>query len=94
MNRKKSACRVEKNPVLTRRKRNFSSRLAALDVMRCVEKVGKREFTLSDMYAFEHELGMLYPDNKHIKDKIRQQLQTLRDKGYLDFVSRGNYRLP
>jgi type II restriction enzyme len=64
-----------------------------LDVMRCIEKLGKREFKLEDMYVFEDELGYLHPANRHIKEKIRQQLQVLRDKGYLDFVSRGYYRL-
>ncbi len=64
-----------------------------LDIMRCVEKLGKREFTLEDVYEFEKELSALHPDNKHIQDKIRQQLQVLRAKGYLDFVSRGYYRL-
>lgn len=64
-----------------------------LDTMRSIEKLGKREFTLDDIYAFENELSKLHPENKHVKDKIRQQLQMLRDKGYLDFVSRGYYRL-
>lgn len=64
-----------------------------LDVMRIIEKLGKHEFTLDDAYVFENELNKLHPENKHIKDKIRQQLQVLRDKGYLDFVSRGHYRL-
>lgn len=64
-----------------------------LDVMRCIDRLGKQGFVLNDMYAFESELSKLHPDNKHIKDKIRQQLQILRDKGYLDFVSRGDYRL-
>ena len=64
-----------------------------LDVMRSVEKLGKREFTLDDVYIFENELSRLHPDNKHIKDKIRQQLQLLRDGGYLKFVGRGKYQL-
>jgi type II restriction enzyme len=64
-----------------------------LDVMRCVDKLGKKEFRLNDMYTFENELSRLHPENRHIKDKIRQQLQFLRDKNYLDFVSRGHYRL-
>lgn len=76
-----------------REEKEISARGWLLDVMRCVEKVGKREFTLDDVYVFEAELSTLYPENKHIKDKIRQQLQVLRDKGYLDFVSRGYYRL-
>ena len=64
-----------------------------LDVMNCVESVGKREFTLDDVYAFERHLGDLYPGNQNVKPKIRQQLQFLRDRGFIDFVSRGNYRL-
>lgn len=61
--------------------------------MRCIEKLGKSNFILDEVYAFENELQRLYPENKHVKDKIRQQLQVLRDKGYLEFTSRGKYRL-
>lgn len=64
-----------------------------LDVMKCVELIGKKEFQLDDVYAFEKKLSGLYPNNKNVKPKIRQQLQYLRDKGYLEFVSRGYYRL-
>ena len=64
-----------------------------IEVMKCVENIGKREFRLEDVYAFEAALGSLYPENRHVKQKIRQQLQVLRDRGYLDFVSRGYYRL-
>ena len=64
-----------------------------IEVMKCVEQIGKKEFDLDDVYAFEQQLGDLYPNNKHVKHKIRQQLQKLRDRGYLEFVSRGYYRL-
>lgn len=64
-----------------------------LDVMNCVDKLGKKEFLLNEVYAFEKLLSKKYPDNKHIKDKIRQQLQILRDKGYLKFISRGKYKM-
>jgi len=82
-----------KKTLFLREEKEISARGWLLDVMRCVEKVGKREFTLDDVYEFERELNLLHPDNKHIRDKVRQQLQVLRDKGYLDFVSRGYYRL-
>lgn len=82
-----------KKTLFLREEKEISARGWLLDVMRCIEKVGKREFTLDDVYAFEAELSALHPENKHIKDKIRQQLQVLRDKGYLDFVYRGYYRL-
>jgi len=82
-----------KKTLFLREAKEISSRGWLLDIMRCVEKLGKQEFILDDVYAFESELGALHPDNRHIKDKIRQQLQVLRDNGYLDFVARGYYRL-
>lgn len=64
-----------------------------IEVMKCVETIGKRDFQIDDVYAFENRLSRLYPDNRNVRPKIRQQLQYLRDRGYLDFVSRGYYRL-
>ena len=64
-----------------------------LDIIICLEKLDHKEFSLDEVYAFGNELSKKHPDNRHIKDKIRQQLQVLRDKGYLKFTSRGNYRL-
>jgi type II restriction enzyme len=64
-----------------------------LDVIRCIEKLGKKEFVSDDVYIFEKELRELHPDNRRIKDKIRQQLQILRDREYLRFVDRGKYQL-
>jgi type II restriction enzyme len=64
-----------------------------IEVMNCVDAIGKREFDIDDIYAFEQHLSGLYPGNQNVKPKIRQQLQYLRDRGYLDFVSRGRYRL-
>ncbi len=82
-----------KKTLFLREEKEMSARGWLLDAMRSIEKLGKREFTLNDVYLFESELSKLHPENKHIKDKLRQQLQVLRDKGYLDFVSRGCYRL-
>jgi type II restriction enzyme len=64
-----------------------------LDIMRCIDILGKKEFNLDEIYAFEKDLRVLHPNNKHIKDKMRQQLQFLRDKGYLNFIGKGRYRL-
>jgi type II restriction enzyme len=64
-----------------------------LAVLRCVEIIGRDEFSLTDVYKFEDRLARMYPDNSHVKQKIRQQLQVLRDGGYLDFLGRGQYRL-
>jgi hypothetical protein len=64
-----------------------------IEVMKCVEAIGRRDFQIDDIYAFEQQLSRLYPGNRNVRPKIRQQLQFLRDRGYLDFVSRGYYRL-
>ena len=60
--------------------------------MKCVERIGRDTFTLDDVYAFEDRLKAIYPGNNNVRTKIRQQLQVLRDQGYLDFVGRGRYR--
>jgi hypothetical protein len=72
---------------------SLESRGWLLDVMRCVESLGQHEFTLEEIYGFERLLGELYPGNQNVRPKIRQQLQFLRDRGFLEFVSRGQYRL-
>jgi type II restriction enzyme len=60
-----------------------------LDVLNAVRRLGKKEFTTSDAYAFAREIEKLHPDNRPVKDKIRQQLQVLRDTGFLSHVERG-----
>lgn len=63
-----------------------------LDVLNCVNIIEDRDFTLEQMYSFEKMLAGKHPDNHHIKDKIRQQLQMLRDNGIIEFIGRGHYR--
>ena len=64
-----------------------------LELMRCVEAIRRAEFTLADVYAFEPRLAALYPGNSNVRPKIRQQLQVLRDRGWLAFGDRrGTYR--
>ncbi len=70
-----------------------SSRGWTSDVLACVRRLGKNEFSLRDLYAFEEKLRELHPKNKHIRPKIRQQLQILRDKCFLRFIGRGLYRV-
>jgi type II restriction enzyme len=63
-----------------------------IEVMKSVEAVGREEFTLEEVYAQEDRLRRLYPGNNNVRPKIRQQLQALRDHGYLEFLGRGRYR--
>ncbi len=71
---------------------NIESRGWILDVLSCVDKISTVDFSLNQVYQFEKELQQKHPENKFIKDKIRQQLQNLRDKGFIEFTSRGNYK--
>ena len=64
-----------------------------LDVLLCVERIKKREFSLEDVYKYESLLQEKHPMNNNIKAKIRQQLQFLRDRNVIDFIERGKYRM-
>nr|WP_094784695.1 DpnI domain-containing protein [Lactococcus reticulitermitis] len=70
--------------------RNLDSRGWLLDTLFFVEKLNQ-EFTLKQMYAFEEVLAKLHPNNQNVKAKIRQQLQQLRDKGFISFDGHGRY---
>jgi type II restriction enzyme len=63
-----------------------------VEVLRCVEELGRAEFELADIYAFEVRLQRMYPGNQHVREKMRQQLQVLRDRGLIEFLGRGRYR--
>ena len=50
-----------------------------LDVLQVVQSLKKTQFSLQDVYAHAEALAKLHPANRHVRDKIRQQLQVLRD---------------
>lgn len=64
-----------------------------LDVLNIVRRLGKTEFTNQDVYLYERELEQLHPNNRHIREKIRQQLQSLAHAGFLIHAARNDYRL-
>lgn len=86
----KSVCK-EYNRIFSLQTNTFESRGWLFDVLNCVERLGST-FTLKQMYEFVDELKIKHPTNNNIEAKIRQQLQFLRDKGFVDFTSRGVYR--
>lgn len=61
------------------------------DVLKAVRTLKKKEFKLEEIYGFEEELKRLHPLNAHIRPKIRQQLQLLRDRGIIKFMGNGLY---
>jgi type II restriction enzyme len=64
-----------------------------LDTLKVIRRLNKPRFTLDEVYEFEDELKALHPSNRHVRPKIRQQLQVLRDLGLLKFIRAGEYGL-
>ncbi|MEM3342094.1 MAG: HNH endonuclease [Thermoplasmata archaeon] len=63
------------------------------EIIKIINSIDKVEFNLQDVYSYEKNLSDLFPNNRHIKAKIRQQLQILRDEGVLEFIdNRGRFR--
>ncbi|HET9495602.1 MAG TPA: phospholipase D-like domain-containing protein [Chloroflexia bacterium] len=63
-----------------------------LSVFQSLVQIPGSEFSLDDAYRFESDLQAKYPQNRFVRDKIRQQLQYLRDHGILEFLGNGHYR--
>jgi type II restriction enzyme len=77
-------------------------RLGSLDIsvrgwatltLRIVRSLGTHEFSLDSIYGREGEFAAIYPNNRNIRAKIRQQLQVLRDLGFIEFCGKGSYRV-
>jgi len=64
-----------------------------VDVLGAVRRLGKRQFSLDELYGFEAEFQATHPHNQNIRPKIRQQLQILRGMRLLRFDGRGRYTL-
>jgi type II restriction enzyme len=76
--------------------RTVSTRGWTAAVMDCLDDLPIEpgdQFELADVYQFEDRLSRMYPENQHVRAKIRQQLQVLRDEGLVDFLGNGTYRL-
>ncbi len=63
-----------------------------LDVFNCLNNLSLQQFTLADIYSFESYFKKKHPLNNNVKDKIRQQLQVLRDLGLVEFLGNGRYK--
>lgn len=81
----------EYNRIYSLQTNSIESRGWLFDVFNCVEKLDST-FTLKQMYSFVEFLRKKHPHNNNIEAKIRQQLQFLRDKGFVEFTSPGIYK--
>lgn len=58
------------------------------DVAEIVQRLPAR-FRLEEVYRFVPLLHHRHPENRHLEEKIRQQLQVLRDQGVIRFTPEG-----
>ena len=66
-------------------KGNIEQRGWIADMINFIDRLPSK-FSLNDIYKYENELASLHPQNRHVKDKIRQQLQILRDRGFIKII--------
>ena len=64
-----------------------------LEVLAAVRSLNKKQFSNQDLYALEAHFQQLHPENRHIRDKIRQQLQYLAAAGFIEHPGRNEYLL-
>jgi type II restriction enzyme len=62
-------------------------------MLNLIQSYGDRVFTTNESYRFEDFLADIFPNNSNIRPKIRQQLQVLRDMGFISKEGRGEWRL-
>lgn len=62
-------------------------------VIRKVQPEVGGKFNLHDLYEFIEEFAAAHPDNRHIRETIRDQLQLLKEYDEVEFVDdEGTYR--
>jgi type II restriction enzyme len=62
-------------------------------ILRILRERFQGEFCLADVYECKPLFASVFPRNRHIEAKIRQQLQVLRDLEVISFLGSGRYLL-
>lgn len=63
-----------------------------MDILNCINSIHSEIFSLAEMYVFAEYLSNKHPKNQNVQAKIRQQLQILRDLGFIEFLGKGQYK--
>lgn len=72
---------------------SIRSRGWLMDILLCLQKIKTETFSLADIYKYTNWFQDRHPMNRHVQPKIRQQLQILRDMGFINFISPGVYQV-
>jgi hypothetical protein len=51
------------------------------------------QFTLSEVYEFLPDIEQTHPGAQNVQARVRDAMQSLRQKRLVDFVGKGRYRL-
>lgn len=61
--------------------------------LRGVLEMRESEFDIQELYDVCNPMAAAeYPNNRHVRQKLSEQLQKLRDLGLVEFVKKGHYR--
>ncbi|MBQ3348166.1 hypothetical protein IJG29_01240 [Candidatus Saccharibacteria bacterium] len=63
------------------------------NILECIRRIGKIEFTMKDICRLEKDLQEKHLDSNSIRASISHTLQELRDAGLIAFIDRGKYRI-
>ncbi len=69
------------------------NQIVADEVLRLVNDRRAPDFSLDDLYQRQAVFEARFPNNGHVREKVRQTLQRLRDEGFITFQGNGEYRL-
>jgi type II restriction enzyme len=62
--------------------------------MEGISQIRSDIFTMDDVFAACAPLAASqFPENRHVREKLRQQIQRLRDLGLILFLGTGRYEL-
>lgn len=65
-----------------------------IDILKHRDPLGLMEFTLWDIRDHKPSIQKKFPNNKNVESSMSNALQSLRDRGEVEFLaSRGRYRL-
>lgn len=57
-----------------------------------ISTIESQTFTMNDVLAASAPLAVVhFPENRHVREKLRQQMQRLRDLGFVTFLGGGRY---
>jgi chromosome condensin MukBEF MukE localization factor len=88
---------IEAPPRVQLRRREFDRFIENLSgwiqlTMEAIARIPADIFTMDEVCAASAEMvANRYPDNRHVREKLRQQLQRLRDLGLIAFLGGGRY---